>query len=336
MDNKAEKVFDTLKNGGRIPSFILAPGEGAVVFKQGGYEVLPAGMKEIPDGAYKDNEMVTAVLCPAGLKRVGNRAFEGGSSLEIFIPSPVLESVGFCAFAGCGALTEFCQPGTLSHIGNYAFESCVSLRSFTLRAGAEYGDCMLIRCAGLQELVVEEGVTELPVGLCMADTLLRRVDFPSSLRVIRAQAFSGTGLTEVTLPKEMDLLDCDVFARCSFLGFLKMPERLGKCLGGIVSECPSLTSVTLPGDMRELPEYFFMDCTALKSFTVPEGIVSIGRTAFGGCRSLESCRLPSTLKEIHVSAFFGCGELRDLNLPETIEYVALGAFTGCDKLPIFV
>ena len=94
--------------------------------------VIPDGMTEIEDEAFRDCENLKTVIIPNSVKSIGESAFEDCSGLtSVAIPDSVT-SIGDCAFDGCSGLTNVTIPDSVTSIGYYAFYKCSALTSVTI------------------------------------------------------------------------------------------------------------------------------------------------------------------------------------------------------------
>ena len=91
-----------------------------------------------------------------------------------------------------------------------------------------------------------------------------------------------------------------------------------------------ITSVVIPGGVKEIGKNAFRECSDLTSVTLPENI-AIGESAFKSCKSLQSIEIPKgcTLKEY---AFHCCSKLESVTLPEDLKVIPEGCFMGCCSL----
>lgn len=97
-----------------------------------------------------------------------------------------------------------------------------------------------------------------------------------------------------------------------------------------------ITSVTIPGTVKEIRQYAFRSCKNLKKITLQEGVESIGYYAFAGCTNLTEVNLPSTLNYIENLAFRSCVNLEQIVIPENAKgqetKIQHCAFEFCSKL----
>ena len=67
--------------------------------------------------------------------------------------------------------------------------------------------------------------------------------------------------------------------------------------------CTTLESVTLPKDLKVIPESMFRQCKRLQSITIPDGLREIEDYAFDGCESLRDIVISDSVIEIGSYAF---------------------------------
>lgn len=128
---------------------------------------------------------------------------------------------------------------------------------------------------------------------------IKSVELSGGLTRIGSYAFSNlSGLTSVTIPNTVRIIDRSAFSYCS-----------------------SLISLIIPGSVQTIGMYAFQDCYSLTSVTIQEGCDSIGSDAFESCTKLDTIRLPGSLRSLsyRYSAFGSCTALRDIYFGGTEE-----------------
>ena len=129
--------------------------------------------------------------------------------------------------------------------------------------------------ATFEELVLPEGMTEIPGSLCEDCRQLRKVVLPSTIKRIDVGAFNG----------------------CRKLEEINLPDGLEEIADNVFQGCHALRDIILPPGLKRLsPELF--DNSGLKSIELPNGLESIGYWAFYACNSLKSLEIPSSVREI--------------------------------------
>ena len=122
-----------------------------------------------------------------------------------------------------------------------------------------------------------------------------------------------------------------MFAACSNIRVVKLPESL-RTIGYICFyDCISLVEVNIPSGVTELDEGTFFNCRALKKVILPDGIQHLPKQAFHGCKALVSIKLPLGIKTIGNAALSSCSSLSSVNFNELKELESVGssAFARC-------
>ena len=115
-----------------------------------GRAILPEGVTEIEDEAFRCRKDLKSIVIPEGVTTIGWKAFQGCSSL-ISVKFPAsLQRIGGCAFWGCTLQPSLVIPEGLTYIGDNAFHYCEGLKSITLPDSVTYiGDWAFDECTNL-------------------------------------------------------------------------------------------------------------------------------------------------------------------------------------------
>lgn len=200
------------------------------------------------------NKDKTALLCcpPAGggtayivapqVTRIGDLAFSDcGRLTRIDLPEGVAE-IGDCAFEYCTALTEMTLPEGVARIGFGAFINCDQLTKVVLPdSAAQLGERIFSCCKKLTQVRLPAGIAVIPEGMFDGCESLTEFTVPDSVARIEADAFSGTGIRELTVPEGVTYIGTNAFIYC-----------------------PDLTSLTIPSTVAELGVYPFGESELLK------------------------------------------------------------------------
>ena len=95
---------------------------------------------------------------------------------------------------------------------------------------------------------------------------------------------------------------------------------------------PNVEEVSLPGTLKEIPDYCFYYCSELTEVVLPQSLERIGKLAFGNCTELTEISIPSTVTEIDENAFQECKKLKKVNLHEGLKKIGRYAFYSCEEL----
>ncbi len=108
---------------------------------------------------------------------------------------------------------------------------------------------------------------------------MTRITLPESLTYIAYKAFWSSGLSNISLPSHLEVIDQEAF-----------------------SLCYNLLNITLPESLRVIGERAFAN-TGLLYVDIPEGVTSIGDAAFANCSSLANVSLPNSLTTMGSNPF---------------------------------
>ena len=143
-------------------------------------------------------------------------------------------------------------------------------------------------------------------------------------------AFYGcSGLTSITLPKNLTSIDAWAFGNCSGLKEVNIKSleawlniRFSNYKGNpnyyaqnlLIDGIELSGTVNLPADWIDVPTAQFAGCKAVTEFIFPENLTSIGEYAFNDCSGLTSVNLPENLTSIGTYAFEYCTGLKEVNI----------------------
>ena len=123
---------------------------------------------------------------------------------------------------------------------------------------------------------------------------------PETIVEIGDRVFQGkTGLTGITIGKNVKRIGVGAFQGCSKLAEIQLPEGL-----------------------EEIGADAFASCRALVTVTIPEGVTTIGSGAFATCSKLTEISLPASLKTMGLdkdsqfTVFNSCPELKTITVAD--------------------
>ena len=93
------------------------------------------------------------------------------------------------------------------------------------------------------------------------------------------------------------------FANCVGLTSLTLPSGVTLIDYSAFEGCIGLTSLDIPSGVTEIGSSAFEGCSGLTSLDIPSGVTKIGSSAFSGCSGLTSLDIPSGVTEIGESTF---------------------------------
>ena len=211
---------------------------------------IPGSVREIGPSAFRDCANLEIVEVTEGLEVIRNCAFMGCAKLKRVILPSTLRLIESSAFLECTELEEIVLPDCLFQIGNQAFSKCnglkrvslpaslvyVGSRAFacckglervdiysTIQSQIEHGKCFFERftnyhgaeifkgCTALREVVVHEGVTEIPFWMFAGCGNIETILLPSTMKCVKKKAFGAYVGRPILLPKGISCVAEDAF-----------------------------------------------------------------------------------------------------------------------------
>ena len=281
--------------------------------------------KEIQNGTF---------VIPDGIKEIGNFAFRDCINLRnIYIPNGVF-SIGDHAFEFCENLESIKIPNGVNYIGKDAFLSCTRLKNIEMpdRMGG-IGTRAFGLCVKLKNIKIPKGIWKIEEHTFEKCHNLENIQFSENIRYIGERAFCDcNSLKRIEIPKNIKTIEEELFAGCDNLESIKLPEGIKSIEDDAFYGCNCLKDITIPSTVEYIGERAFYKCSNLENIYLQEGLKAIGENAFFKCDKLTYIKIPNTVKEIGTGAFRWCSNLRMIELPETIEDIDVEIFRGCDSL----
>ena len=160
-------------------------------------------------------------------------------------------------------------------------------------AGTEFTVTSIGEMAFLEKtitsIVIPSGVKSIGVNAFTDCHSLASVTFAptSTLDTISNSAFYNCwGLTSITIPSGVTIIDADSFYGCNHLTSVSIPQGVTSIGLRAFSGCTILTSVTIPSIVTSIGASAFFNCWGLTSITIPSSVITIGNYAFSGCKNL--------------------------------------------------
>ncbi len=174
------------------------------------------------------------------------------------------------------------------------------------------------------------------------------------------QAFRNcTGLTSVSIPNSVTVIEHYVFAGCSGLTNVTIPTSITAIRNSAFSGCTGLTNFTIPNSVTSIGYYAFYG-SGLTSVTIPTSVTFVGQRAFKNCPSLKTLKfnaiscddfttdddvdfLPfdsyitnvtigSNVQHIPAGFLGGCTLISSITIPKSVTSIGNYAFAGCSGL----
>lgn len=152
------------------------------------------------------------VCIPQEITKIEEEAFSSSTLKNVIFPEG-LKKIGDNAFANCKYLTKVTIPGSVKVVDGF----CESgIRELTLEEGIQkINENAFYECNQLTSVTLPDSLTS-AAGFARCKKL-EKVILGKNVQSIGESAFSGTSLTEITIPKRVDTIDQDAFSKCKNL-----------------------------------------------------------------------------------------------------------------------
>ena len=213
---------------------------------------IPDTVKYIGDYAFAECTALTSLVMPHSIAETGTGAFEGCTALSEVRFSERLEKLGARTFAGCTALEDLSLPQSLKTIGGSAFYGCTGIETIVIPKYVEMiGPRAFAGCTGLTAIAIPDHVAEIEEYAFEACSNLASVTFgaKSSLMNLCKGAFSGTAITELTLPAKLAVLRDGAFSGMTALQRLTFAGA--DFIGNDIMEGTSVTTLYFSGTVEQ-------------------------------------------------------------------------------------
>lgn len=344
-----------------FPSTLVKIGDYAFNGVKGlkGNIVIPEGVEEIGEGAFRNCVNIESVTLPSTLKKIGKQAFSGCTNLKSINLVEGLTELGNRAFEQSG-LTSITIPSTLKLLDYWMFDKCASLETveFAENSQLETVSYYVFRdCPSLKEVVFPEGVKCLDSAFGGDNSSLKYVHIPGTVIMDKdnfddaflknnkyvEKVTVGEGLTDIAGYNSKNVKAYGFLQGCENLKEVVLPSTL-TCLSlNSFKGCTNLTTVYYNGTEREegvvklpagvtaIESSAFKGCEGIKKIVLPASVTEVGDSAFANCINLESVytvgeqakvgtvRWPNGAKVVPASAVEGCAKITEFVLPKNVE-----------------
>ncbi len=193
----------------------------------------------------------------------------------------------------------------------------------------------------LTSVTIGEGVKSIMNGAFAGESELKSVKLPDSLEIIGEGAFTGTGISNVTIPSNVKAVSVSQFESAAITNInVSSDNPYFNSVDGVVYSEDGKTlvafpvarfadegySFTIPKTVTEIGEYAFSNCL-MTSVEIPDSVTRICQFAFAGNINLVDVSMSSNVECIEDCAFFSCDSLDRIYLPNSlkrIEYNSVG------------
>ena len=330
---------------------------------------IPNSVQTIGGRAFENCSALASVTIGESVTRIGYDAFKHSGLTSVVLPNS-LEYIDYHAFDGCANLEYVSLGLSIQTIRENVFQGCdnlatVNVGSISSLMNIEFtnndsnpltkAEHLYLNGEEVTELVIPDGVTEIPANFFSGLTGITSVVIPGSVTYIGDNAFSGcTSLASVTFPDSPFTLGQNVFANTAFLNNAEDGViYVGNIVYGYQGSMPENASIVIKEGTTAIVENAFLNCTGLTSIEVPATVTYIGKNAFAGTTWYETqpdgpiyinkvfYKYKGTMAlnteyevadgtvSISGEAFKGYTQLSKLVLPSSLTTIGEQAFHGC-------
>ncbi len=316
---------------------------------------IPSGVTSL-FGTFMDCSNLIDVTLPSGLTEI-NAAFARCTSFnptKFEIPNSVTKIKEY-AFYECTSLDNIVLPDNITEFDGYCFCGCKKLQgtvklsnNLTIVGYEAFKDCEKLSFTGV------EG-TFLPSGLSLianeafrnCKNLVADITYPAQTNnsnTISDFAFSGTGVTSVTIPEAAGItkIEKSAFEWANITGTLTIPSTVTHLGYGTFAHNPNMTTVTVTGGSTsrdlQIEAWCFYTNNSLTSVTFGEKIANISTAlnSFANNEKLEYVTLPANaVLSVGETSFADNPKLTrvELGTDARVASIAKGGFKNCPLLP---
>lgn len=292
---------------------------------------LSSGLKSIQINGLADCSSLQSINLPKSLQYIGDRAFNYCTAItEITIPANV-QSLGVGVFGNCTGLRQAFFSEGVDVVGESMFYNCTNLRWVSLPKSLEeiypkaFLSCEMLRCisyAGQEDewkkiTISDENDNLKTVDLQFyVDTSIfnYRENTDETVTITSCSKTSG----EIVMPDYINGMRVSSIDANAFYGSritsVVLPKHLENIYASAFEYCYGLTYIICPADLRLISTGAFSNCVNLKNVELNEGLLEIGAYAFQGCTSLREIDIPSTVSNIRDFAFTYSTALENINV----------------------
>jgi hypothetical protein len=243
-------------------------------------------------------------------------------------------------------------PATVTRIEAEAFYRNKKLTNVTFAKGSKLRTIgsTAFSDSGLTSITIPASVTTIDdgsldddyedIGAFSHTPKLKSVTFAkgSKLRTIGSTAFSGSGLTSITIPASVTTIRDSAFQNTAKLKKITFAEGSKlRSIGGFTFFQSGITGITIPASVSIIGEYAF-SVSELQTvvFSSSSKLKSIEESTFANSTLLKSINIPNGVARIEAGAFSGTS-ISSITIPASVihfgsDYTYDGALGGMSKL----
>ena len=282
---------------------------------------------EIAEQAFLESP-ITAVKIGKNIREIGELAFGVCKKLSSVTWNQKCDVIPSDCFAECSNLTQF-DFSNVKKIGLYAFYKS-GLQEVRLPKNIEsILEGTFSGCSKLQSVTWHCQCDVIPADCFFGCSNLMQFDF-LGVKKVRERAFSKSGLKEVCLPENIEVVSGWAFFECK-----KLSSVIWNCKCNVIpvdcfARCSDLTQFDF-SNIKRIEVRAFRD-SGLTSVTLNEE-TEVGECCFSNCNDLEKIEWLSG-QAIKDSIFAGCKNIKEIFISDRVMDIAVDAFSSSPNAEI--
>lgn len=316
---------------------------------------------ELIDDFSAANTCIESIEIPKNVESINRFAFSSCKDLKsvVFQMNTKLINIGESAFEKCINLEQCTITASVERIEPKAFKGCSKLVDVNIPETSALMEMNGFSYSGIKSIHIPSSCRKIAPQAFELTQNLQEVIFSedSSCKVIGEEAFKGSHLKHILIPKSITKIEKSAFEG-SLIEEVKFEEGSKlKIIGArAFYGCIRLKNIELPESVEEIGDQCFKDFECLK-VGIPENskLKLIGKEAFKNT-GIKRIQLPVSIEEINEAAFqdsgleqlifhpdskicflntlsfSGCKKLCFVEFSDNIQIIGEGVFFGCSKL----
>ena len=226
------------------------------------------------------SSQIRSVVIDKDVKNVYKEAFSNLTELtSVEFKGSSVTSIEERAFYGCSALKSITIPESVTYIGQMAFYKSGCYANVN---GVHYvGTWAVGFDDGITSVSLKSGTKRIAEKAFMNAKSIKTISIPSTLIEIPNGAFSGTGITALTIPGNVEKIGSEAFKFCISLEVLTLKNGITSIGANAFSNCNRLESIDVPESVSSMGSCAFYDCTSLKTIKIRNPKCSVNPETFG-------------------------------------------------------
>lgn len=264
------------------------------------------------------------------VSKIGSYAFNEIDTISKITISDGISYIDDYAFIRVSA-TNVIMSDSVVYIGEGAFSYCTFLKSITLSNKIEIiGKEAFSNTVALSTVVLPDTLTDLGER-AFQYSAIKKINIPTSLKIIQNQTFSNTKLTDITIPENITSIGYGAFLACYKLKTVTFEGEIDAISNSTFESCNKLESINIPDSVTKIGDRAFLCCFALTEINFPSELKVIGNYAFDNCVSLTQLVFPDKVSKLGYRAFSTCRNLTFIDF-NNVEQLGGEAFMSCHNL----